>query len=106
MTNTSATDQKAENAGALMSTNEENISSNRKRRTEPKHSVHWFRSKSLRLTDNPALRRAMTNSDTWRCVFILDPSCVGSSNQGVNKWRFLLQSLDDLDQGKLLQNMI
>lgn len=64
----------------------------------PKHAVHWFR-KGLRLTDNPALRRAMNNSDTWRCIFILDPWFAGSSNQGVNKWRFLLQCLEDIDQG-------
>ena len=38
-------------------------------------------------------------SDTWRCIFVLDPWFAGSSNQGVNKWRFLLQSLEDLDQG-------
>ena len=37
-------------------------------------------------------------SDTWRCIFILDPWFAGSSNQGVNKWRFLLQCLEDLDQ--------
>merc|ERR1719376_1740439 len=62
-----------------------------------KHSVHWFR-KGLRLSDNPALLRAVRNCDTWRCIFILDPWFAGSSNQGVNKWRFLLQSLEDLDQ--------
>ena len=36
--------------------------------------------------------------ETWRGVFILDPWFAGSSNQGINKWRFLLQSLEDLDQ--------
>ncbi|KAL3253278.1 hypothetical protein MRX96_017548 [Rhipicephalus microplus] len=34
---------------------------------------------------------------TCRCVYILDPWFAGSSNAGVNKWRFLLQSLEDLD---------
>ena len=42
--------------------------------------------------------RAVRNCDTWRCIFILDPWFAGSSNQGINKWRFLLQSLEDLDQ--------
>ena len=28
----------------------------------------------------------------------MDPWFAGSSNQGVNKWRFLLQCLEDLDQ--------
>ena len=52
------------------------------RHHRPKHAVHWFR-KGLRLSDNPALRRAMTNSDTWRCIFILDPWFAGCSNQGL-----------------------
>ena len=44
-------------------------------------------------------KRGIFFSDTWRCIFILDPWFAGSSNQGVNKWRFLLQCLEDLDQG-------
>ena len=51
-----------------------------------KNSVHWFR-KGLRLSDNPALLRAVKRCDTWRCIFILDPWFAGSSNQGINKWR-------------------
>ena len=64
------------------------VSSNRTatRYRTPKHSVHWFR-KGLRLSDNPALLRAIKHCDTWRCVFILDPWFAGTSNQGVNKWR-------------------
>ena len=61
-----------------------------------KHSVHWFR-RGLRLSDNPALLRAVRRSATWRCIFILDPWFAGTSQQGVNKWRFLLQCLEDLD---------
>lgn len=68
-----------------------------RRHRKPKHSVHWFR-KGLRLSDNPSLLRAIRKCDTWRCIFILDPWFAGSSNQGVNKWRFLLQCLEDLDQ--------
>jgi len=63
----------------------------------PKHFVHWFR-KGLRISDNPALLRGVKRCETWRCIFILDPWFAGSSNQGVNKWRFLLQCLEDLDQ--------
>ncbi|KAF5307814.1 hypothetical protein FQR65_LT06686 [Abscondita terminalis] len=48
-----------------------------------KHTVHWFR-KGLRFHDNPALRE--------------DPWFAGSSNVGINKWRFLLQCLEDLDR--------
>ncbi|XP_022093922.1 cryptochrome-1-like [Acanthaster planci] len=59
--------------------------------------VHWFRNKGLRLHDNPALREALVGAKTFRCVYILDPWFARSPNQGVNKWRFLLQCLEDLD---------
>uniref|UniRef100_A0A673MPL9 Cryptochrome circadian regulator 3a n=1 Tax=Sinocyclocheilus rhinocerous TaxID=307959 RepID=A0A673MPL9_9TELE len=60
------------------------------------NSIHWFR-KGLRLHDNPALQEAVRGADTVRCVYFLDPWFAGSSNLGVNRWRFLLQCLDDLD---------
>lgn len=62
-----------------------------------KHTVHWFR-KGLRLHDNPSLREGLKSATTFRCVFILDPWFAGSSNVGINKWRFLLECLEDLDQ--------
>lgn len=58
--------------------------------------MHWFR-KGLRLSDNPALLRGIRRSETFRCIFILDPWFAGSSNVGTNKWRFLLECLEDLD---------
>lgn len=61
------------------------------------HMVHWFR-KGLRLHDNPSLREGLKGAKTFRCVFILDPWFAGSSNVGINKWRFLLQCLEDLDR--------
>uniref|UniRef100_A0A8V0YA81 Cryptochrome-1 n=1 Tax=Gallus gallus TaxID=9031 RepID=A0A8V0YA81_CHICK len=60
------------------------------------NAVHWFR-KGLRLHDNPALRECIRGADTVRCVYILDPWFAGSSNVGINRWRFLLQCLEDLD---------
>ncbi|XP_053536314.1 cryptochrome circadian regulator 3a isoform X2 [Ictalurus punctatus] len=60
------------------------------------NSIHWFR-KGLRLHDNPALQEAVRGAGTIRCVYFLDPWFAGSSNLGVNRWRFLLQCLDDLD---------
>lgn len=66
------------------------------RGTSGKHTVHWFR-KGLRLHDNPALREGLINAVTYRCVFIIDPWFASSSNVGINKWRFLLQCLEDLD---------
>ncbi|KAF2351449.1 DNA photolyase N-terminal [Trinorchestia longiramus] len=61
-----------------------------------KHVVHWFR-RGLRLHDNPSLKDAIVNCETFRCIYILDPWFAGSSNVGVNKWRFLLQCLEDVD---------
>ncbi|KAJ8260263.1 hypothetical protein GJAV_G00178960 [Gymnothorax javanicus] len=60
------------------------------------NSIHWFR-KGLRLHDNPSLREAVRGAGTVRCVYFLDPWFAGSSNLGVNRWRFLLQCLEDLD---------
>ncbi|XP_059621504.1 cryptochrome-1-like isoform X2 [Phlebotomus argentipes] len=62
-----------------------------------KHTVHWFR-KGLRLHDNPALLSGLVGAVTFRCVFVIDPWFAGSSNVGINKWRFLLQCLEDLDR--------
>ncbi|XP_060784235.1 cryptochrome-2 [Neoarius graeffei] len=61
------------------------------------NSVHWFR-KGLRLHDNPALQEALNGADTARCVYVLDPWFAGAANVGVNRWRFLLESLEDLDK--------
>ncbi|XP_076271062.1 cryptochrome-1-like isoform X3 [Rhynchophorus ferrugineus] len=66
-------------------------------RQSGKHAVHWFR-KGLRLHDNPSLREGLRGATTFRCVFVLDPWFAGSSNVGINKWRFLLQCLEDLDR--------
>uniref|UniRef100_A0A8C5QEW6 Cryptochrome circadian regulator 2 n=1 Tax=Leptobrachium leishanense TaxID=445787 RepID=A0A8C5QEW6_9ANUR len=59
-------------------------------------SVHWFR-KGLRLHDNPALLAALRGARSVRCIYILDPWFAASSSGGINRWRFLLQSLEDLD---------
>ncbi|XP_057330375.1 cryptochrome-1-like isoform X1 [Microplitis mediator] len=61
-----------------------------------KHTVHWFR-KGLRLHDNPSLREGLSGANTFRCVFVIDPWSAGSKSIGINKWRFLLQCLEDLD---------
>ncbi|XP_058502149.1 cryptochrome-1b [Solea solea] len=60
------------------------------------NTIHWFR-KGLRLHDNPSLRDSIRGADTLRCIYILDPWFAGSSNMGINRWRFLLQCLGDLD---------
>lgn len=60
------------------------------------NTIHWFR-KGLRLHDNPSLRDSIPEADTLRCIYILDPWFAGSSNVGINRWRFLLHCLEDLD---------
>lgn len=54
----------------------------------PPNSIHWFR-KGLRLHDNPALVEAVRGAGTVRCVYFLDPWFAGSSNLGVNRWRWV-----------------
>ncbi|GAQ91785.1 photolyase/cryptochrome [Klebsormidium nitens] len=70
-------------------------------------SLMWFR-KGLRLHDNPALLAAIEGAKHVYPVFILDPYFLrpdptapspGSTRVGINRIQFLLQSLQDLDQG-------
>nr|AGX93015.1 6-4 photolyase [Platynereis dumerilii] len=61
-----------------------------------KSSIHWFR-KGLRLHDNPALLKAFENANEVRPIFILDPWFVKKGRVGINRWRFLIQTLRDLD---------
>ncbi|XP_032235657.2 cryptochrome-2 [Nematostella vectensis] len=61
------------------------------------NSVHWFR-KGLRLHDNEPLRRAIEGSDTFRGIFFLDKAAVKNAKVSPNRWRFLIESLRDLDQ--------
>ncbi len=50
----------------------------------------WFYQwKGLRLHDNPFLRDSIIGADTLRCVYILDPWFAGSSNVGINRWRWV-----------------
>jgi len=68
--------------------------------------IHWFR-KGLRVHDNPALLAALQETKgsyyELRPVFILDPWFVKNARCGPNRWRFLIQSLKDLDDNlKLL----
>lgn len=65
-----------------------------------KRCIHWFR-KGLRLHDNPALLSACEDASHIFPVFFLDPYFVkgGTYCVGINRWRFLLESLHDLDTG-------
>ncbi|EDX05636.1 cryptochrome-2 isoform X1 [Drosophila simulans] len=64
--------------------------------------VHWFR-KGLRVHDNPALSHIFTAANAApgkyfvRPIFILDPGILDWMQVGANRWRFLQQTLEDLD---------
>ncbi|XP_073053376.1 (6-4)DNA photolyase [Primulina eburnea] len=69
------------------------------------NSLMWFR-KGIRLHDNPALEYAARGSDFVYPVFVIDPHYMdpdpnafspGSKLAGLNRIRFLLESLVDLD---------
>lgn len=60
------------------------------------NSIHWFR-KCLRLHDNPAVVEAVKKGHNFWPVFVLDPWFVKNMKVGPNRWRFLAQSLTDLD---------
>ena len=62
-------------------------------------SLHWFRIDALRLHDNPAFTAAVSSGQPFKAIFIIDPWFNANYNNGpgVNVWRFLLESLKDLD---------
>ncbi|KAK9677185.1 hypothetical protein RND81_11G126300 [Saponaria officinalis] len=73
--------------------------------TGSKPSLIWFR-KGLRIHDNPALHHAATGSNFVYPVFVIDPHYMepdpgafspGSAKAGLNRIKFLLESLSDLD---------
>lgn len=68
-----------------------------------KNSIYWFR-KALRLHDNPALNYAFENSARVYPIFILDPFFVSSARVGANRWRFLVETLRDLDESLRKKN--
>ncbi|KAM4743813.1 cryptochrome circadian regulator 5 isoform 2-T3 [Anableps anableps] len=57
--------------------------------------IHWFR-KGLRLHDNPALIAALKDCKELYPVFILDPY-LHNTQVGMNRQRFLIGALKDLD---------
>lgn len=58
--------------------------------------IHWFR-KGLRLHDNPALVKALEKCTKVYPVFVWDPFFAKNDFAGPNRWRFLVESLEDLD---------
>ena len=66
------------------------------KKEKKKHAIHWVR-KDLRLHDNPSLLEAVKGSDTVRIIYVLDTKVNAQTGIGPNLWRFLLQSLEDVD---------
>ncbi|XP_042588957.1 cryptochrome circadian regulator 5 [Cyprinus carpio] len=60
------------------------------------NSIHWFR-KGLRLHDNPALIAALKDCKHVYPLFLLDPWYSKNTCIGINRWRFLIEALRDLD---------
>ena len=71
-----------------------------KRSESTRTVLHWFRMNSLRLHDNPALHQAMIDPvRRFRCLFVIDPwFAVGEKKFCVNRWKFLLECLHDIDK--------
>lgn len=70
-----------------------------RRKMEKSTIVHWFR-KGLRVHDNPNLQAAIDRLDGKHClrpIFVLDPEILKWLKVGPNRWRFLKESLDNLD---------
>lgn len=68
----------------------------------PPTNLHWFRMDALRLHDNPSFTEAVTTGPglRFKAIFVIDPWFNANYNQGgpaVNVWRFLLESLKDLE---------
>ncbi|XP_051764190.1 cryptochrome circadian regulator 4 [Ctenopharyngodon idella] len=60
-------------------------------------TIHLFR-KGLRLHDNPGLLGALASSAALFPVYVLDRAFLeGAMRVGALRWRFILQSLEDLD---------
>ncbi|XP_037074076.1 cryptochrome-1-like [Pollicipes pollicipes] len=58
--------------------------------------VHWFRH-GLRLHDNPALAELLATCSEVYLIFIFDGESGGTRLIGYNRLKFLLESLEDLD---------
>lgn len=60
-------------------------------------SLHWFR-QDLRLHDNPSLLQSLIDSVEFYPVFIFDGKVASCENSKYHRFRFLHESLTDLDE--------
>ena len=61
-----------------------------------KMNIYWFR-KALRLHDNKGLVDSSSVCKNLLPIFILDPWFIKSDLVGTNRFKFLLDSLQDLN---------
>lgn len=59
-------------------------------------SILWFRH-GLRLHDNPALLDAIKNGQKFYPIYIFDKQTLNPKNITFNRLKFILESLDDID---------
>jgi cryptochrome len=100
--------QQFANEFSLLEYNKQQQQQNKNRIKETKGIIHWFR-KGLRLHDNPALMSCLADAQSNLRkqnpefnyfifpVFIIDPVFADPEKVGINRYRFLLESLKDLD---------
>lgn len=62
-----------------------------------KTGIHWFRH-GLRLHDNPALYSCLDEVERFVPIFIFDGESAGTSICGYHRFRFLIESLKDLEK--------
>ncbi|XP_074647612.1 cryptochrome-1-like [Tubulanus polymorphus] len=60
-------------------------------------AIHWFRH-GLRLHDNPSLLSSLKDCSECYLIFIFDGFVAGTGTSGFNRFRFLHESLQSLDE--------
>ncbi|WVR03300.1 hypothetical protein IAU60_000291 [Kwoniella sp. DSM 27419] len=66
---------------------------------KPARVIYWHRT-DLRLTDSPALHAALAipNIESFWPIWCFDPTYVYSTRVGVNRWSFLLESMEGVSE--------
>ena len=62
-----------------------------------KLNILWFRH-GLRLHDNPSLHEALLNNEELLPIFIFDGETAGTKLCGYNRFSFLLECLQDINE--------
>lgn len=70
----------------------------------PKTGIHWYR-QDLRIHDNVALTKGLNEIERFIPIFIFDGFTAGTDTCGFIRFRFLIQSLKDLEKQYKAQNI-